>query len=287
MNTISKNTALTLLFIGIAAGCSERASESTAPHPRLITYSPAITKIVFDMGLGEHVVGVTNFCQLPPGQHRPVVGDNLNVRVEQILSVQPDIILAQIEEKKFAALREVKPDIRIEDFLFDNLQDIADAMQRIGEIVNQPEIGNQARSDYLQRLDLVRQKVTELPKRKVIFVMDYKAPTGAGRNTFVHEMIELSNGINLLAENYDGWKKISLESILVLDPEVVICYSEENQAEDTLKYWQSLAFTTQGERRFYVVTDSDWLIPAGHLAQKTIQLAGMIHPQLSEGDCKP
>ena len=84
----------TLLFFVFAAGCDEQAPDTDTPHPRLITYSPAITQMVFDMGLGDHVVGITKFCRLPEGQSRPVVGDNLNIRIEPILSVQPDLILS-------------------------------------------------------------------------------------------------------------------------------------------------------------------------------------------------
>ncbi len=276
-----------LLILLLAAGCHKQSPDTQTPHPRLITYSPAITRIVFDMGLGDYVVGVTHFCQLPPGEQRPRIGDNLNVQVEPILSVHPDIILAQIAEKNFAALRQINSSIRIENFRFDNLQDIASAMQRIGEIVNRPEIGNQARQNFLQKLDQVRQRVADLPKPRVIFVIDYKAPSGAGRNTFVHEMIERANGINLLAADYDLWKKVSLEKILALDPEVLICHAERNQSEEALRYWQDLTFAGGKKTRVYVVTDPDWLIPAGHLAEYTMELAKMIHPELLSPEAQP
>lgn len=276
-----------LLILLLAAGCHKHSPDSPSPRPRLITYSPALTRIVFDMGLGDYVVGITHFCQLPPGRQRPRIGDNLNVQVEPILSVHPDIILAQIAEKNFAALRQINPAIRIENFRFDNLQDIASAMQRIGEIARQPEAGSQARRDFLQKLEQVRQRVADLPKQRVIFVIDYKAPSGAGRNTFVDEMIERANGVNLLAADYDLWKKVSLEKILTLDPEVLICHAEKNQSDETLRYWRDLTFAGGKKTRVYVVTDPDWLIPAGHLAEYTMELAKMIHPELAPPEAQP
>ena len=163
----------------------------------------------------------------------------------------------------------------------------AAAMERIGRIVNQPQIGIQARADFLQRLDRVKQSTAALPPQRVIFVMDYKMPTAAGRGTFINEMIELANGINLLPNDYSFWKKVSLEKILTLDPDVIICHCENSPADEARQYWQQLNFTGQRDRRVYVVTDPDWLIPAGHLAEYTMQLAQMIHPELAPPEAQP
>lgn len=278
---------LILLSMLLAAGCHKQSPDSPSPHPRLITYSPALTRIVFDMGLGDNVVGITHFCQLPPGEQRPRIGDNLNVQVEPILSVHPNIILAQIAEKNFAALQQINAKIQIEHFQIEDLQEIAAAMERIGRLVNQPQLGIQAKADFLQRLDRVKQRTTGLPQKRVIFVMDYKMPIAAGRGTFINEMIELANGINMLAADYDLWKKVSLEKILTLDPEVLICHAEKNQSEEALRYWQDLTFAGGKKTRVYVVTDPDWLIPAGHLAEYTMELAKMIHPELAPPEAQP
>jgi len=160
-------------------------------------------------------------------------------------------------------------------------------MERIGRLVNQPQLGIQAKADFLQRLDRVKQRTTGLPQKRVIFVMDYKMPIAAGRGTFINEMIELANGINLLAADYDLWKKVSLEKILTLDPEVLICHAEKNQSEEALRYWQDLTFAGGKKTRVYVVTDPDWLIPAGHLAEYTMELAKMIHPELAPPEAQP
>ena len=87
-----RRQTVTILFSALliicVAGCA-RKGQSNAPSPRLVTLSPALTTIVFEMGLGDHVVGVTGFCQLPEGEQRPIVGNALNIRTEPSMQLSP------------------------------------------------------------------------------------------------------------------------------------------------------------------------------------------------------
>ena len=82
------------------------------PHPpkRVVSLVPSLTESLFDLGMGEAVVGVTDFCVFPPeAQKRPKVGGPKNARLKDILALEPDLVLANREEnarKTVEALRE-------------------------------------------------------------------------------------------------------------------------------------------------------------------------------------
>jgi len=275
------------VLVGLA-GCDRRQPEADAARPRLVTFSPALTKLAFDLGLGDHVVGVTSYCRLPAGETRTVVGNALSVRAEPVLAVKPDVVLVQMEPKHFESLVKMAPHIQIEHFQIETLADVARAMRRIGRLVGQDAKGAQAASRFEEKLNGVQRQVASLPKRKVLFVTGYQNPMGAGGNTFIDEMIGLAGGANVLAGRFEGWKKLSIETVLETAPQVIICQAQPKQQSQARAYWQTLGQGSGGgSRRVYVVTDTTWTIAGTHLADFTLQMARMIHPELAEREPQP
>ena len=272
--------ALALLLSVV--GCSQSAPQPDAPRPRLVTFSPALTRLVFDMGLGDHVVGVSAYSRLPRGVARPVVGDTLNVRVEPILAVKPDILLLQMDATAFEPLRRVDPDLRVEHFSIENLQDVADAMERIGVLVGKPGLGLERKRAFLDKLDAIRKRAATLEPVPALFVLGYQSPSGPGSGTFIDEMITLAGGRNILAREFKGWRKPSLESIVALAPQVIICQCKPEDQTEAAAYWKALQIRTP--HRVVTVTDDDWTLPAGHLADYSAELLNFIHPELKPSE---
>ena len=272
--------ALALLLSVV--GCRQSASQPDALRPRLVTFSPALTRIVFDMGLGDHVVGVATYSRLPQGVTRPVVGGTLNVRVEPILAVKPDILLLQMDPTAFEPLRRVAPDLRIEHFTIENLQDVAAAMERIGVIVGKPDLGLERKRAFLDKLDAIRKRTASLDPVPTLFVLGYQSPSAPGAGTFIDEMITLAGGRNILANEFKGWRKPSLESIVKLAPRVIVCQCKPEDRAEADAYWKALDLGTP--HRVITVTDDDWTLPAGHLADYSADLLNFIHPELKPSE---
>ncbi len=264
-------------------GCSkEETAGKKSVRPRIITFSPGLGALVFDLGFGDHVVGVSGYTRLPAGVKRPIVGSAMSIRVEPILAVRPDVILIQTQEKYFEPVRKMKPELRIENFRFDKLDDIGEAMLRIGKIVGKEEVAEKAKKAFDRKLALIGKRVAGLPRRRVLFVLGYQNPLGAGRATFADEMIAASGGLNVMREGYFEWKQPTIEAILKMKPEVVICQSDENQKSTAAEYWRTVGGSKNSGRRVYVITDANWTIPAGHMADLVGRMAEMIHPELTQ-----
>jgi iron complex transport system substrate-binding protein len=108
-----------------------------------------------------------------------------------------------------------------------------------------------------------------------MFVVGYEEPLGAGKGTFLDEMITLAGGKNVLAEHISGWKKPSLEAIIDLAPEVIVCQCSPGREAAAVAYWKTV-MAAQPAARVIAVTDTDWTLPAGHLADYTADLQQMI-----------
>jgi iron complex transport system substrate-binding protein len=279
--------ALCLLLLVAVIGCEQSVPMPDAPSPRLVTFSPALTRITFDMGLGDHVVGVSGYSRLPEGQTRPFVGDTLNVRIEPILAVKPDILLVQMDISYFEPLQRTAPDIRVEHFTIETLSDIAAAIERIGFLVGNSALGTERSKLFNDKLDAVRALASPLKPVPVLFVLGYQNPSGPGADTFTDQMITLAGGQNVLANQFKGWKNFSLESIIKLAPAVIVCQCKPDERADAEAYWKALRLDGPAPQRVIIVTDDDWTLPADQLADYTRRLASFIHPEIAPPEPAP
>jgi iron complex transport system substrate-binding protein len=277
------------VLLALAAGCEDRTpAPPTGPEPRIITLAPALTTMAFDMGLGDHVVGVDQYSTLPPGESRPVVGSALSVRIEPILAVDPDVVLVNMQLHQFEPIVRADPGVRIEHFDLLRLADIARALRRIGAIVEQPELGRRHAARFESKLADVRERTEPLPRVAVMVVIGYVQPLMVGRGDFMHEMVELAGGRNVLADRVTGWKPVPLEMVIEADPRVIVCQAPPDQAAEARAYWRGLEVPDHGApRRVEVVTDPRWTIPAPHLAAFTEELAAMLHPSVAANGAGP
>ena len=157
MRTTWRILAVSALLL-VSFGCQKDMPRPHAPRPRIVSYAPSITQIIFDMGLGEHVVAVTGQCELPTGQDRLRVGDALSVNAEAIVAAKPDMVLIQMRPSSMAAVRQMDPSIRIEHFTIETLSDIGLAIERIGGLLGKGELGLRKRLEFGRQLEDLRQQ---------------------------------------------------------------------------------------------------------------------------------
>ena len=285
MMSVRKTTFFLLIAAAsLVLSCRNASPRTDAPRPRIVTYSPALTGMVFEMGFGEHVVGVTTFCRVPAGhEDLPTVGNLTHISTEAILSVAPDVVLVQQDPAAFAAVTNIDPAIRIEHFTIETLSDIASAMERIGRIVGEERRATESKLAFEDKLERIRRRSEGSPRPRTLFVIGYDRPSTGGSGTFIDEMIELSGGINAAAlRGYSGWKTLNRENILAMRPEVLICQVPSAQENEAMEYWRTFGdLQAVKANRIHTVTDERWTIPSVWSADFAGRLSEIL--RLSEG----
>jgi len=252
-----------------------------APAPlRVVGFSPAITTILFDMGFGEQVVGVTRYCRLPEGVERPRLGDAYSINAEVILKVRPDVIFTQVDSQKFRGVTDLDPQVRIVQLEIETLEDIPRAVRRIGQVLGEPEAAERTVADFRAKLDAVRRSVSARPPVRVMFVMGTDSPTVAGAGSFIADLITLAGGVNAGADIPGDlrWRPTHIDAVAKARPEVIICHVPAGQEEAAREYWlgwKDLPAAWTGQ--VYAVNDAHWLRPSTGLADLAPKLAEMIH----------
>ncbi len=280
-------TLLGCLFLSLGTACSPDSPASeplpTPLAPRLASLAPALTAMLFDLDLGEQVVGDSRYCTLPPGQERPILGDALTVSTEAVLAAGPDVLLVQSGVDKYQPLLSLDPDLQLEHFSIETLADIGTALRRMATIAGQPALGQQRAAAFEQGLELIRQQSATLERPRVLFVMGSEKPGTAGTGTFLHELIELAGGINAAA-NQQGWTTLNVEYVLAAQPDVLVCWTSERDAERDRDRWEALEDLPAAQTgRVHVITETSWTLPTPELLRHAGELQAMLHPQATGG----
>jgi iron complex transport system substrate-binding protein len=275
----------TLLFLLattlVSCGAEPEPAEpqDAAPYPTLASLAPALTQMLFAMGLGDQVVGVSRYCELPEGQERPVLGDALTVSTEAVLAAGPDVLLIQSDPAKYEPLRQLDPGLQVEHFTVETTADIVTALQRLGVLAGHQELGERHAFALRDGLGELRRQAEGLHRPRVLFVMGSEKPGSAGQGSFVHELIELAGGENAAGE-LEGWPTLSLEYVLAAQPEVLICWTSPGDAERDAQRWASLEDLPAAQSgRIHVVTDPSWTLPTPKLLDHARQLRAWFQPQ--------
>ncbi len=273
-----------ICLLAILPGCKSKAAPA-GPRPRIISHSPAITRIIFDMGLADHLVGVSNWCDLPAGADIPRVGDMQGIRAEAAVSLQPDIILTQSgrDKKLFAAVERMLPEMKIEYLRIESLDDILAAVATIGKLTGRDDLAAETQAKAIKNILLARKHVKQLPSPspRVLFVSGYAHPMAAGPGTFIGDMITLGGG-----ENASGaipgnglWRKAKVESIIKTAPDVLIVKVAPARRAEAKEFWlRQKDIPAARTGRVHIVTDDQWLRPSTGIFPLAVDMAKMIWP---------
>jgi ABC-type Fe3+-hydroxamate transport system substrate-binding protein len=172
-----------------------RTFDRESAPKRVVSLVPSITETLFDLGAGECVVGITDFCIFPPGLDLPRVGGTKNPRVEEIRALKPDLVHMNLEEnleRHATAIEEFAPVFVSEP------KTVADVRALIAALGELHDAGKHA-AEFVQRIDGT---LASMPKRSFTFACAiWKKPwMWCGGDTYVSNLIECAGGRNVLGD---------------------------------------------------------------------------------------
>jgi iron complex transport system substrate-binding protein len=250
---------------------------------RVVSLAPSVTEIVFALGAGERLVGVSSYCDFPAAA-RDIdrVGTFLQPNLEVILAKRPDLVIAVPSPENRAAvekLREFGLTVRVV-----RPEKIDEVLRAIGVIAADLELadaGNRLVARIREDLAAVERKVSALAKRRVLMVVGRRPLIAAGAGTYQDELIAKAGGINIARDSGEAWPHLSLERVIVAAPEVIVDTGmAESEAAEGVAFWAS--FTTipaVRDERVVGAGQFDLLRPGPRVAETLATLARFVHPE--------
>ncbi len=265
--------------------------EVHAASQRVISTSPAITEILFALGAGDRVVGVTDFCNYPEQACRlPSIGGPLNPSTETWITLKPDLIIIQEDSEviqKNAKIFEI-PSLTVS---VNNLNNILNSIQIIADSLHMPQAGHQLAIKIKTKIEEYRTHLKKIKPRQVLMLLsDTNDPSrdlyAVGRDTFLNELLTIAGGENVLPDTMARYPKVSKEYIIAKSPEIIIEVGPKSNLsrEETLarkKTWGKFStLRAVKDDKLYFIGADYILIPGPRLLNILDDFTRTIHPEL-------
>ena len=224
---------IALLFINAAQTQAETYVDQAgrqitlASRPqRIISLMPSVTEIIFDLGAGERLKGVTMYSNEPPvAAQLPKVGSYVHLDLEKIISLRPDLCLAVRDGNPIHIIDKITA-LAIPVFTVDprNLEEIMESIKMLGQVLQAEDKAEKITREMKRRIATAEKNVPKGKRPAVFFQIDAAPIISAGSNTFIDQLITRAGGMNLAAGS-TPYPRYSWEDILLMQPEIVLIAS--------------------------------------------------------------
>lgn len=249
---------------------------------RIVSLSPSNTEILFALGAGNKLVGVTSYCDYPEEvKDIEKIGTFEGPNIEMIKKVEPDVVLAggYIQEDIITALENLNiPVVSTEASDFDT---IYDSIALIGKIVGEEDKAEEIINNMHKAIDDIKSKVRSKEKSNVFYLVWTDPLTTAGKGTFINDVIKTA-GANNVAEGVEGWAKYSVEELVKQNPDMIIsAYHSTNEGmskEDLMNnpIFKNLDCVKKGN--IYVMKDDNIISrPGPRIIEAVLEMAKALH----------
>lgn len=309
MSRHAPHIALTCLSVLLIAGLFPIGSQAAETGPRtfvddldrtviithlprrIISLAPSITETLFAIGLGDRVVGVTQYCDHPPeATTKPKVG-YIHPNLESVVALQPDLVLAPRELLRADILSKLEQ-LQITTYVLDatTVDSILTHIQTLGQILRASPAADDLVHRMRKRIEEIKARTAFLPRPRVLYVLNSEPLITIGPGSFIHQMIELAGGSNVAAGARTAYPRLSMEAVLKEDPELILFPTGRSEGiaageEERWQRWTTLSAIKF--RRLHRVPNDLLNRPGPRIIQGLEALARAIHPEAFEERSAP
>ena len=205
---------------------------------RIISLVPSNTEILFALGLGDKVVGVTEFCNYPAEVlDKEKVGGFSTPDIEKIIALQPDLILAgSIHAKEVIPALEERG-LAVFALVSQSLDGILEDIRMVGKITGEEDEASKLVAQMETRIKAITDKTQNLEGRARVFYITWHEPLWSlGSGVTTQELIEKAGGVNIF-QDIIGHKMVNLEEVIARNPEVIIACTGHGEAKGKPFEW--------------------------------------------------
>lgn len=234
---------LLLLLTGLCVACEKpvaAAPGEAAVAQRIVSLAPHLTEMAYAAGAGSQLVAVVEFSDYPAAARQlPRIGDSFRIDYERLAGLQPDLILAWRSGNPAAVITRLRElGYRVEAFMPRQLDDVADHLQRIGDLAGTTAQASEAAADFRRRLQSLRERYRDAQPVSVFYQVSAQPLMTASDEHFIGQVVKLCGGQNIFADSPQLVPVVSLEAVLDREPAVILAGSGADEDDAGLGHWE-------------------------------------------------
>ncbi len=252
---------------------------------RIVPLAPSLTEILYYLGLGDKVVGVTNYSYYPPeALEKPKIGSYIDVNIEKILTLGPDLVIGTKDGNK-PGIVDLLEQAKIPTYIVDprNVEEVINTIRIIGRLCAIEEKADGLADGLEARLDRIKKSVEKQEKPLVFLQINLHPIMTVNKNTFHQDIITIAGGINMTADSRINYPRVSIEEIIRKKPEIMIISSMDRGGEFEKARQEWLKWTSipaARDKKVYLI-DSDLIDrPSPRIIDGIEEMAKLIHPEV-------
>ena len=282
--------AASLVFAVLTLAATGAVTGAADDPQRIISLVPATTEMLFVMGAGRRIAGVSNYDRFPPDvAGLPKVGGLLDPDVERLLSLKPDLVIVYDTQTDLKRQLE-RARIPMFGYVHRDLADITVTMRALGARIGMKTAADAAAARIEQQLAATRARVANRPRPKTLLIFGREpgalrrvdASAGYG---FLHDLLELAGGSDVLGDLNKQSIDMSTEMIISRAPEVIL----ELHYGDSLKperfdaerrVWNALpSVPAVRNNRVFLLGGDEFVVPGPRIVIAADRFARTLHPE--------
>ncbi len=289
-----RDVRLIVLAVALAAaavGCGRHrsAAPSADGRQRIVSLAPSISETLFALGVGDQVVGVSQYCDYPPAVRKlPRVGTFVTPNLEAIVALRPTLVvgLSTVSNlRQFRALKAMSIAVLTVDDT--SVVTIERSIITVGDAVGRPDTARELAGRLNERLRLIASRMKTEPLRSVLMVVGHQPMVAVGKPNFLNELLTLAHTDNVAARANQSWPRLSLEYIVATHPDVILDGQMGDDPATMSHFWdQYPSIPAVANHRVYGYPEDPTLRPGPRIGVTLDYLAHRIHPE-AFGDHTP
>lgn len=256
-----------------------------APHG-IVTLAPSCAEVVAGLGLGDRIVGVTEYTDWPARVRTlPKVGSFTNFSVEAVAALHPDLVVATDDGNPPAALLRLEQlGIRVITMRLRSYEEIERSVTALGDAVGRRAEAQRIVAEMTRVADCVATRTRDVAHPRVLLAYELSPVVSAGAGTFTDQLITMAGGASITHDVATPFPRLSIESVIARHPQVIVVSSMNPQADEARATAALRKWTTAP---IHVIEATNVDRPSQRIVLGLTLLARTIHPALfAHGECR-
>jgi cobalamin transport system substrate-binding protein len=253
---------------------------STRPQ-RIVSLAPSVTEILFALGAGDRVAGVTSYCDYPPeARQKPPVGDTLKPSFEKIVALKADLVIISTASQVEAAVQRLE-ELGIPVYVSNprSIDGVIESIDELGELIDARARAHDVTDELRRRIATIDSRVANARRPSVLVILGTEPLITAGARSFINDLISRAGARSISAGENADYPQYSVETVIAKQPEIILLQAGGNELTPRL-----LQTPAARSNRVYHIDDDLLLRPGPRIVEGLERIAAMIHPEIFEPD---
>lgn len=199
---------------------------------RIVSLAPNITEILFALGLGDRVVGVTRYCDYPADAlGKEKIGGMVDPNLEKIQSLRPDLIIG-FRGNPLGVLNKLR-NLHFPVFVLNlgsSLDGLFQTIEKVGLVTRAEDPAKTLVAGLKEKHQAIRTALRNVPKKPKVFLSVYgQGLWTCGEGSYLNDLLVQAGGVNIAAHIPRRWLQLNREQLIHENPDVIIIMAKDKK----------------------------------------------------------